>query len=404
MSNYLGDFNGTETLPIPFTTHAAAGGSIAPLSAFEVADIRIYKGVSDTERGSTAGYAIVSPFDGVTGLHMFSVDLSDNTTAGFFAAGNDYSVVLVPDTETVDGQTVVKVLAKFSIKNRSAIRPATAGRDIVVSAGGVADAQVKGIDANQVTAAAVADGAIDAAAIAADAITSAKIADGALTAAKIAADAITAAKIAAGAITAAKFAAGAIDAAAIATDAIDADALKADAITEIQAGLALDATVAKAAVTALEATAQLIKTKTDALPPDPADASVIALATNAILDAIAALQDLSPVDVQDAMTAQGYTGARAAFLDRLDVLVSSRAATGEYTASVAALTAIVQFLKNVQQGSKDYVTEGGVKKFRVRKASDDSLLLKHTATQVNGVSAPEFGASPATAGPDEVGA
>lgn len=66
---------------------------------------------------------------------------------------------------------------------------------------------------------------------------------GAITAASIAADAITAAKIADGAIDAATFAAGAINAAAIATGAIDADAIAADAVTEIQSGLALEATL-----------------------------------------------------------------------------------------------------------------------------------------------------------------
>jgi hypothetical protein len=64
---------------------------------------------------------------------------------------------------------------------------------------------------------------------------------------------ITAGSIASGAITNAKFAAGAIDAAAIATDAItaakiatdafDADAIAASAVTEIQAGLATQASV-----------------------------------------------------------------------------------------------------------------------------------------------------------------
>jgi len=65
------------------------------------------------------------------------------------------------------------------------------------------------------------------------AITAAVIADGAIDAGAIASDAITAAKVADGAIDSATFAAGAINAAAIATGAIDADALAADAGTEI---------------------------------------------------------------------------------------------------------------------------------------------------------------------------
>jgi ActR/RegA family two-component response regulator len=43
-----------------------------------------------------------------------AIDLADNTDAGFYAAGSEYSVILVPD-ETVDGLAVVRVLAQFSI-------------------------------------------------------------------------------------------------------------------------------------------------------------------------------------------------------------------------------------------------------------------------------------------------
>jgi hypothetical protein len=80
---------------------------------------------------------------------------------------------------------------------------------------GRVDVNVVGMTTDVITAAVIADNAIDAGAIAANA----------LTAAKIATDAIGASQIANGAITAAK----------IATDAIDADALAADALTEIAA-------------------------------------------------------------------------------------------------------------------------------------------------------------------------
>jgi len=64
------------------------------------------------------------------------------------------------------------------------------------------------------------------------------------------------------------------------------------------------------------------------LPSDPADESV-QLAAHAQTQAdIAALNDLSQADVQSAMTAQGYTAARAPNLDNLDATVSSRAAPG----------------------------------------------------------------------------
>ena len=84
---------------------------------------------------------------------------------------------------------------------------------------------------------ALVSGRVDASvgAMAADVITAAAIANGAIDAATFAAGAIDAAAIANGAIDAATFAAGAIDAAAIATGAIDADALAADAVDEIWA-------------------------------------------------------------------------------------------------------------------------------------------------------------------------
>jgi hypothetical protein len=96
------------------------------------------------------------------------------------------------------------------------------------------------IPADWITAAGIANGAIDAATFAAGAIDATAIANGAIDAATFAAGAIDNAAFnvtetltanpAAGGIAAASFAAGAIDAAAIATGAIDADAIAADAI------------------------------------------------------------------------------------------------------------------------------------------------------------------------------
>ncbi len=104
-----------STLRIFYTTHDKDGGAIAPSSAFEAADVRIYKDGSATQRSSEAGYTMISPFDSVTGLHLLSVDLSDNTDSGFYAAGSRYTVVLVPNDETIDSEVPLRVLADFSI-------------------------------------------------------------------------------------------------------------------------------------------------------------------------------------------------------------------------------------------------------------------------------------------------
>lgn len=117
MSRFIGDFVAGATITQPITTYAAAGSPVAPNSAFENADIVIYKGASATQRSSAAGITMTSPFDSTTGLHMLSIDLSDNTDSGFYAAGNDYHVMLVPD-ETVDSLAVMAHLFTFSIQNR----------------------------------------------------------------------------------------------------------------------------------------------------------------------------------------------------------------------------------------------------------------------------------------------
>ncbi len=116
MTIHLGNIPAGITLPIPFATYDANGGSLT-MSGLAVGDIKIYKDGSTTERASTAGYTLLDTdgidFDGVTGLHGFSIDLSDNTTANFYAAGSFYWVVV--STITVNGQTVTLIPATFRL-------------------------------------------------------------------------------------------------------------------------------------------------------------------------------------------------------------------------------------------------------------------------------------------------
>lgn len=117
MSRYLGDFALGQTVRGMFSTGAANGGRVDFSNALEAADVRVYKNGSATQRASEAGYTVTSGFDSMVGAHYFAIDTADNTDAGFFVAGADYSVVLYPD-ETVDSQSVAAVLAEFSIENR----------------------------------------------------------------------------------------------------------------------------------------------------------------------------------------------------------------------------------------------------------------------------------------------
>lgn len=115
MANWMGYRPASSTVYIALTTHYGYGSPVAPLSAFEVGDFVIYKNGSATQRSSTSGWSIASPFDSVVGLHYLTIDLSDNTDAGFYAAGSFYEVFVNPDTETVDGNIILRSIASFDI-------------------------------------------------------------------------------------------------------------------------------------------------------------------------------------------------------------------------------------------------------------------------------------------------
>lgn len=112
-----------QTLHFIYTLNDGSGGAIDPSDAFEAGDFRIYKDGSATQRSSTAGFTVANTFDTVTGLGQFSVDLSDNSDAGFYEVGSTYEILLVPDTETVDAQTVVAKIGSFRIVDGAEFYP-----------------------------------------------------------------------------------------------------------------------------------------------------------------------------------------------------------------------------------------------------------------------------------------
>ena len=114
---YLGDFSINSIVYIPFSTNDGSGGRVSFSATIEVADFKLYKNNSDTQRTSQSGWTLNESFDSNIGIHMIALDLSNNTDSGFYAAGNDYTLVIYPD-ETVDGQSVSAVVATFSIQNR----------------------------------------------------------------------------------------------------------------------------------------------------------------------------------------------------------------------------------------------------------------------------------------------
>lgn len=117
--SYEGDFTTANTIYHLFNTFSSndPAASVA-VAGFALSDIAIYKNGSTTQRASAAGYTLLGitgiDFDGVVGIGGFSIDLSDDTDAGFYSAGDEYHVVIGP--VTIDDGVVNFVACNFSIE------------------------------------------------------------------------------------------------------------------------------------------------------------------------------------------------------------------------------------------------------------------------------------------------
>jgi hypothetical protein len=118
----LGFVKPGSTVYAEFDSFGTNGASIT-LTGLAASDVEIYKDGSVTQRASDAGYTLLDTdgidFDSVTGIHGLSISLADNTTAGFYAAGSHYRVVV--SSVTVDSQTVSFTACTFRIGHSEAI-------------------------------------------------------------------------------------------------------------------------------------------------------------------------------------------------------------------------------------------------------------------------------------------
>ena len=129
--SYIGDFSLGDTFDTKFCTVTTTG---APTTLAGTPVVSAYVGNSLTQ--ITAGITLTVDFDAVTGLHNVRVVASG---ANGYATASNYQLVIT--TGTVNSVSVVGyVIAQFSIEARSALRPATSGRTLVVDAAGLADA------------------------------------------------------------------------------------------------------------------------------------------------------------------------------------------------------------------------------------------------------------------------
>lgn len=113
----FGNVPAGSVLPVIFDSFAGSTGASITLTGLAVTDIEVYKGTSMTQRASDSGYALIDTdgidLDGITGIHGFSIDTSDNSDSGFYAAGSFYTVVV--SSVTIDSQTVSFVAATFRL-------------------------------------------------------------------------------------------------------------------------------------------------------------------------------------------------------------------------------------------------------------------------------------------------
>lgn len=131
MSKHLGDFDTSTVIYGKFSTFRPSTGAAFTLGGTPA--LSVYKDNSTTQ--STTGVTLTVDFDTVTGLHHFAIDTSADGT--FYAAGSFFDIVIT--TGTVDSVSVVgTVVASFTIRKNSALKPTTAGRTLDVSAGGEA--------------------------------------------------------------------------------------------------------------------------------------------------------------------------------------------------------------------------------------------------------------------------
>ncbi len=140
---YLGDFREDDTLFFAFTTRSFTTG--APTQLAGTPALSVYKDADDTQ--STTGITLAVDDDSITGWNRVTIDTSD----AFYTVATDFMVVIT--TGTVGGVSVVgETVAHFSIENRSALRPTTPNRELNVSAGGVADADMTAISTDSTAA------------------------------------------------------------------------------------------------------------------------------------------------------------------------------------------------------------------------------------------------------------
>lgn len=167
----FGNVRPGRTIDVYFESFASSTGAPITITGLATSDILVYKNGGTTQRASASGFTLLDTdgidFDSITGIHGFSVDLSDNTTASFWEAGARYHCVV--SAITVDGQTMSFNAASWRIGYDDAIRNTTIATlssqtSFTLTAGPTNDNAFKGcrVIVQSITGASVACGVISA--------------------------------------------------------------------------------------------------------------------------------------------------------------------------------------------------------------------------------------------------
>ena len=128
---YYGDFPTSHTaVCMVFDTFAASTGAPTATTNFANTDVKIYKDGGSTPRSSANGITVSTTFNSLTGIQMVVIDTSDNTDAGFYAAGHEYQVAVADIT--ADSQTLRFWLGCFSIERAGGVLALIKGNAIKV--------------------------------------------------------------------------------------------------------------------------------------------------------------------------------------------------------------------------------------------------------------------------------
>jgi hypothetical protein len=116
---HYGDIHEDETIYMVWGSYDGGTGASITQTGLIAGDVKIFKDGGVAEKASTDGITVSNDFDTRTGLHLISIDTSNDTgAAGFWVAQAEYQVAI--DAVTIDGQTVRFWVGSFSIENRPA--------------------------------------------------------------------------------------------------------------------------------------------------------------------------------------------------------------------------------------------------------------------------------------------